>query len=68
VPSDSGLAFVVVLHLDPTKESSLSSILALHTTMSVSEVEDGLDVAPNHVYVIAPNNYQVTHRSARGRG
>lgn len=57
VPPDSGLAFVVVLHLDPTKESSLSSIIALHTTMTVSEVKDGLHMAPDHVYVIAPNNY-----------
>ena len=55
-PADSGLAFVVVLHLDPTKESQLASILALHTPMPVAEIEDGMVIAPNHVYVIAPNH------------
>ncbi|WP_158932987.1 chemotaxis protein CheB [Acidisphaera sp. S103] len=53
---DSGLAFVVVLHLDPTRESQLSAILSHHTSMPVVEIEDGLEVTPNHVYVIAPNH------------
>ena len=56
MPANSGLAFVVVLHLDPTKESSLSSILALHTAMPVAEIENGMQVAADHVYVIAPNH------------
>ena len=55
-PANSGLAFIVVLHLDPTKESSLSSILALRTAMPVAEIADGMEVAPDHVYVIAPNH------------
>ncbi len=56
MPADSGLAFVVVLHLDPTKESQLSSILALHTKMPVAQIEDGTGITPNYVYVIAPNH------------
>ncbi len=55
-PSDSGAAYVLVLHLDPTRESQLSSIIARHTAMPVMEIEDGMVVAPNHVYVIAPNH------------
>ena len=56
MPADSGAAFVVVLHLDPTRESQLSSIIALHTSMPVVQIEDGMSVAPNHVYVIAPDH------------
>ena len=56
MPADSGVAFVVVLHLDPTKGSQLSSILGLHTRMPVAEIEDGMAVHPDHVYVIAPNH------------
>lgn len=59
MPADSGAAFVVVLHLDPTRGSHLSSILERRTSMPVVEIEDGMSVAPNHVYVIAPN-YDLT--------
>ena len=55
MPADSGAAFVVVLHLDPTRESQLSAILERHTAMPVAEIEDGIKVVANHVYVIAPN-------------
>jgi two-component system, chemotaxis family, CheB/CheR fusion protein len=54
MPADSGAAFVLVLHLDPTRESQLSSILERHTAMPVAQIEDGMEVQPNHVYVIAP--------------
>jgi len=57
--ADSDLAFVVVLHLDPTRQSQLASILSHHTSMPVVEIEDGIEIAPNHVYVIAPN-YDLT--------
>ncbi|MEF2549840.1 chemotaxis protein CheB [Aurantimonas sp. A2-1-M11] len=55
MPADSGCAFVVVLHLDPKRESELARILASHTTMTVVQVEDGMRLAANHVYVIAPD-------------
>ena len=54
MPSDSGAAFVLVLHLDPTRESQLSSILERHTQMPVAQVEDGMELLADHVYVIAP--------------
>lgn len=51
----TGMAFVLVQHLDPTHESLLGEILARATTMPVSVVDDGTSVEPNHVYVIPPN-------------
>ncbi|MDB5724518.1 MAG: hypothetical protein JWQ16_1272 [Novosphingobium sp.] len=55
MPADSGCAFVVVLHLDPERESEMAHILSTHTAMSVVQIEDGMRIAANHVYVIAPN-------------
>ena len=51
---DSGMAFVLVQHLPPDRESQMAEILARHTAMPVAQVEDGMDVEPNHVYVIRP--------------
>ena len=55
LPADSGMAFILVQHLDPTHKSILSSLIAQYTAMPVSEVEDGIQVRPNHVYTIPPN-------------
>src|SRR5439155_264277 len=51
---DTGMAFVLVQHLDPKHHSILTELLARKTTMSVTEVSDGLPIKPNHVYVIPP--------------
>jgi two-component system, chemotaxis family, CheB/CheR fusion protein len=59
LPSDTGMAFVLVQHLDPSQKSLLSEILARTTPMPVREVEDGIRVEPNHVYVI-PSNTTMT--------
>jgi two-component system, chemotaxis family, CheB/CheR fusion protein len=55
VPSHLGIAYIVVLHLDPTRESKLTEILARTTPMPVVQVQDGMRVEPDHVYVIPPN-------------
>ena len=55
LPVDTGMAFVLVQHLDPTHESLLTQLLSRNTGMVVSEVIDGMAVAPNHVYVIPRN-------------
>jgi len=55
LPADTGMAFALVMHLDPTHESVLTKLLAGATRMPVREVQDGVAVAPNHVYVIPPN-------------
>ena len=55
LPVDTGMAFVLVQHLDPKHKSMLSEILGRETRMPVSEVKDQMVVMPNHVYVIPPN-------------
>jgi len=52
---DSGMAFVLVSHLDPGHASMLTEILQRTTTMTVIEAQDQMIVAPNRVYVIPPN-------------
>ena len=55
LPCDTGMAFVLVQHLDPKHHSILTELLARKTAIIVTEVTDGLAVKPNHVYVIPPN-------------
>ena len=52
VPAATGLAFILVQHLDPSHESLLSEILGKKTTIPVSEALAGEVVCPDHVYVI----------------
>ncbi|RYD40312.1 MAG: chemotaxis protein CheR, partial [Verrucomicrobiaceae bacterium] len=54
MPPDSGLAFVVIQHLAPDFRSQMAELLGRHTRMRVQEIEDGLPVAPNHVFLIPP--------------
>ena len=54
-PADTGMAFILVPHLDPGHVSLLTEILQRSTAMPVAEVLDQVAVAPNHVYVIPPN-------------
>jgi two-component system CheB/CheR fusion protein len=56
---DTGMAFVLVQHLDPRHESKLGDILAKSTKMPVLEAGQGQEVLPNHVYVI-PRNTTMT--------
>lgn len=53
--SHLGMAYVLVLHLDPARESKVSEILARTTTIPVLQAEDGMRVEPDHLYVIPPN-------------
>src|SRR2546428_1396586 len=55
LPVDTGMAFVLVQHLDPTHESILTELLSRSTKMPVSEVRDGTAVEPDHLYVIPHN-------------
>jgi two-component system CheB/CheR fusion protein len=55
VPRDSGMAFVLVPHLDPGHASILTEILQRSTAMPVVEAQHSMSVAPNGVYVIPPN-------------
>ncbi len=70
LPVDTGLAFVLVQHLDPRHDSILPELLASRTRMPVVQVTEGMRVKPNHVYVIPPNaimaiSAQTLHLSPR---
>ena len=55
VPAETGMAFVVVQHLDPTQKGLMPELLQRATTMKVSQVRDRMKVKPSCVYVIPPN-------------
>ena len=57
MPADSGIAFVLIPHLDPTHESLMVELLARHTSMPVVEAAEGMAVEANRVYIIPPNKY-----------
>ena len=59
LPIDTGMAFVLIQHLAPDHKSLLCEILARTTQMPVNEVQDGMAVEPNQVYVIPPNTKMV---------
>jgi two-component system CheB/CheR fusion protein len=59
LPGDTGMAFVLVQHLDPSRESLLPGILQKSTVMPVAQAKDGIVIAPNRVYVIPPNTHMV---------
>jgi len=52
---EAGMAFILVQHLDPEHQSILPELIRRRTQMDVFEVEDGIKVQPNCVYVIPPN-------------
>ena len=53
--TESGMAFVLVQHLDPTHKSILGELVRQYTQMKVYQVEDGMEVKPNCAYIIPPN-------------
>jgi two-component system CheB/CheR fusion protein len=55
MPEDSGMAFVLVTHLDPRHESSLPQLIQRATRMQVLQIEDGMKAEANRVYVLPPN-------------
>jgi len=55
IPADSGIAYVVIQHLDPTQKGMLPELLQRKTVMKVLQVKNRMMVKANHVYVIPPN-------------
>ncbi len=55
VPENSGLAFVIIQHLDPTHKCVMAELLQRATPMLVLQAKDRLEVKPNCVYMIPPN-------------
>lgn len=56
LPTDTGMAFVLIQHLDPKHTSLLPELIARSTAMPVAEVSDGMRVEPNHIYAMPPNH------------
>ncbi len=54
MPAESGMAFVVIMHLSPKHESHVAALLQATTAMPVMQVTESVKVEPNHVYVIPP--------------
>ena len=55
IPENSGMAYILVQHLDPSHESILADLLQRVTKIPVLEVTDNIKVAPDHIYIIPSN-------------
>ena len=64
LPTDTGMAFVLVQHLAASHPSALAEILSRATKMPVLEVRDASTVEPNHVYIIPPDRSMVIRADA----
>src|SRR5688572_30604347 len=59
IPEESGMAYVLVQHLDPTHESLLPELLSRITRIPIYEITDQINVVPDTIYII-PENKMVT--------
>jgi two-component system CheB/CheR fusion protein len=59
LPTDTGMAFVVIQHLSPAFKSLMDQLLRRHTELPIHLVEDGMQVEPNHVYLIPPKKEMI---------
>lgn len=56
MPTDAGLAIVIVQHLDPDHNSMLTELLGSHTSMEVVEVKNKMELKPDKIFIIPPNH------------
>jgi two-component system CheB/CheR fusion protein len=54
LPTDNGMAFVIVQHLSPDYKSLMVELLSKHTNIPVHRIEDSVKVKPNNIYLIPP--------------
>jgi two-component system CheB/CheR fusion protein len=54
-PENTNMAFVIIQHLDPNRESITAQLIQRITPMVVLQATDRIKVLPNHVYIIPPN-------------
>ena len=57
LPAGTGMAFILIQHLDPTHASMMVDLLAGHTPLKVQQAADGMPIAREHVYLIPPGAY-----------
>ncbi len=56
MPPDTGMAYVIISHMNPTAHSQLALILQRHTKMPVTVASEAMPILANHVYVIPPDS------------
>ncbi|WP_121810302.1 CheR family methyltransferase [Mucilaginibacter kameinonensis] len=61
MPADSGMAIVLIMHLDPLHKSQLSEVMQRYTVIPVVEAIDGLTIEPDHIYIIPSNKDMGIH-------
>lgn len=59
MPMEDGLTFVVIQHMSPHFKSLLNELLARHTQMQIYEIEDGMQLLPNRIYLAPPRQHIV---------
>jgi two-component system, chemotaxis family, CheB/CheR fusion protein len=64
LPVDTGMAFILVQHLDPTHQSMMVDLLAGHTSMTVRQATDGMPIERDHFYIIPPGTYLAVSNGA----
>lgn len=61
MPADSGMAFVIIMHLDKSHAGSIAELIQNFTPMPVKEAQDGEQVEPDMIYVIPRNKDMGIH-------
>ncbi|MEO3407353.1 CheR family methyltransferase [Mucilaginibacter sp. CAU 1740] len=61
MPADSGMAVVIIMHLDPLHKSLLSEVMQRYTAIPVIEATDGMAIGPDHIYIIPSNKDMGIH-------
>ena len=64
LPGDSGMAYVLIQHLDPTHSSMMAELLTGHTPMKVLQATDGMPLDRDRVYLIPPGPYLAIRNGA----
>jgi two-component system, chemotaxis family, CheB/CheR fusion protein len=64
LPVETGMAFILVQHLDPHHSSQLVPILSRETSLPIKEVTDGELLQPNRIYIMPPNREITLEKSA----
>jgi two-component system, chemotaxis family, CheB/CheR fusion protein len=56
VPAEGGMAYVVILHLDPARESRMGELLQDRSSIPVTQVRGRVSVEANRIYIIPPGH------------
>ncbi|MEZ4825500.1 MAG: chemotaxis protein CheB [Bacteroidia bacterium] len=62
IPQSDKLAYVIVQHLAPDYKSLMVELLSKHTHMKIKQIDDGMQVLPNSVYVMPPKTNLIINK------